>query len=148
MRRLKVCPDGSACMVWDYATLVCNLYNLGCRPRYASPKRCHSSETFRAQSPLNPFYIWSNMLLTGMHYSTVVSIPLLLPLLRPSSKCTRVKGNYNNNTIYDIIFHKANEFSFAPNHMFAGDGRKAQKYGHQKYYQFFWLLYWQSRVFV
>ena len=36
------------------------------------------SQTFRAQSPLNPFWIWCNMLLTGLHHSPVVSIPLLL----------------------------------------------------------------------
>ena len=78
------------------------------RPRDAGPKRCHNSQTSRAQSPLNPFYTWCNMLLTGLHNSLVVSIPLLLPsnssilsfFFPPPFPpllltCTRVRGNHN-----------------------------------------------------
>ena len=71
MRRLKGCPDGSAS--WDYAGHLCNLH------RDVNPKRCHHSQTSRAQSSPKPFYIWCNMLLTDLHYSPVVSIPLLIP---------------------------------------------------------------------
>ena len=56
-----------------------------------------------SKSPLNPFYTWYNMLLTGLHHSPVVSIPLLLqffhtplhlsPLL-PSLTCRRDSGNH------------------------------------------------------
>ena len=53
--------------------LLCNLY------RDAGPKRCQHSQTYRAQSPLNLFYTWCNMLLTRLHHSPVVSIPLFLP---------------------------------------------------------------------
>ena len=45
---------------------------------YSGPKCCHHSQTCRAQSALNPFHTWY-MLLTGLHRSSVVSIPLLLP---------------------------------------------------------------------
>ena len=38
----------------------------------------HNANTSRAQYPLNPFYTWCNMLLTGLHNSSVVSITLLL----------------------------------------------------------------------
>ena len=55
-----------------YAGLLCNLYNLSWRDRDAGPKRCH-------YSPLNSFYTWCSILLTGLHHSPVVSIPLLLP---------------------------------------------------------------------
>ena len=76
MRPLKWCPDASASTAWNYAGLLCNLY------RDAVPKRCqfcHHYKTSRAQSPLNPFYTWCNMLLTGARHSPIVSIPLLLP---------------------------------------------------------------------
>ena len=73
MRRLKECPDGSTSTTLNYAGLLGNLY------WNASPKRCHNSQTSRAQSPLNNFYTWCNMLLTGLPHSPVVSIPLILP---------------------------------------------------------------------
>ena len=71
MRGLKRCPDGSASTACDYASLLYNLY------RDAGPKHCHYSQTSRAKSPLNPFYTWCNMLLTGLHHSPVVSTLLL-----------------------------------------------------------------------
>ena len=40
------------------------------RDRDAGPKRCHYSQTFRAQSPHNPLYTWCNMLLTGFPFSS------------------------------------------------------------------------------
>ena len=90
LRRLKGCPDGSASTAWDYAGFLCKLH------RDAGPKRCHHSQTSRAQSPLNPFYTWCNILLTEFHYSPVVSIPLVLPsntsILLLSLTCTRVRG--------------------------------------------------------
>ena len=46
--------------------------------RDAGPKCCQHSQTSRAQSPLIPFYTWCNFFLTGLHYSPVVGIPLLL----------------------------------------------------------------------
>ena len=42
------------------------------------PKFCHYSQTTPAWSILNPFYTWCTMLLTGLHHSPVVNIPLLL----------------------------------------------------------------------
>ena len=91
MRRLKECSDGSASTGgYTQVTFLCNLY------RDAGPKRCHHSQTSRAQSPLNPFYTWCNILLTEFHYSPVVSIPLVLPsntsILLLSLTCTRVRG--------------------------------------------------------
>ena len=68
---LKGCLDGSLSTAWDYTSLQCNLY------RYAGPKRSC------AQSPRNHSYTWCNMLLTGLHHSPVVSIPLLLPSNSP-----------------------------------------------------------------
>ena len=59
MRSLKGCPDSSASTAWDYTGLLCNLY------RDSHPKHFHHSQTCRVQSPLNPFYTWCNMLLTG-----------------------------------------------------------------------------------
>ena len=61
---------------WNYAGHLYNPY------RDAGPKLCHHSQTSRAQSPLNPFYTWCNMLLTELPHSPVVSIPL--PLLSNS----------------------------------------------------------------
>ena len=101
MRRLNGCPDDIASTAWDYVCLLCNHY------RDAGPKRCHYSQTSRAQSPLNPLYTWSNMLLTGLHHSPVVSIPLLLPWnpcmlplhLPPLLfflRCTRVRENHHH----------------------------------------------------
>ena len=58
---------------------MCNLYSLGWKDRDASIKRCHYPQISRAQSPLNPFYTWCNMLLTLFYHSPIVSIPLLLP---------------------------------------------------------------------
>ena len=68
----------SASTAWDCAGLQCNPCNRSCRARYAGPKHCHYSQTSRSQSPLNPFCTWY-LLLTGLHHSSVVSIPLLLP---------------------------------------------------------------------
>ena len=73
LRRLKGYPDGSASTAWDFAGLLCNLY------RVASSKRCQHFETSRVESPLNPFYTWCNILLTGLHHFPIVSIPLLFP---------------------------------------------------------------------
>ena len=42
-------------------------------------KRCLHFQTYRAQSLLNPIFIWCDVLLNGSHHSSVVSIPLLLP---------------------------------------------------------------------
>ena len=96
MKLLKGCLDGSTSTAWDYAGLMCNLY------RDAGLKRCHHSQTCRAQYPFNPFYTWCNMLLTGLHHSPVVNIPLLLPsnssilpLHLPSLTCMRVRGNHH-----------------------------------------------------
>ena len=94
MRRLKGCTDGSA-------STPRNLY------QDAGPKRCQHSQNSRAQSPLNPFYTWCNILLTELHHSSVVSIPLLLPSnssifplqlppLFHSLMCTRVRGNHHH----------------------------------------------------
>ena len=47
--------------------------------RNAGPKRCHHSQTSRTQSPLNQFYTWFNLLLTGLHHSFEVRITLHLP---------------------------------------------------------------------
>ena len=87
------------------------------KPRDAgpNPKHCHYPQTSRAQSPLNPFYTWCNILLTGLHHSLIVSIPLLLPSnfsilplhlppLFPSFTCTtRVRGNHHHHQIVFII---------------------------------------------
>ena len=59
---------------------LCNLY------RNASPKRCCYSQTSRAQSSLNSFYIWCNILLTGLQHSPVVGIPLKLFCTPPYSR--------------------------------------------------------------
>ena len=79
MRQLKWCPDGSASTAWDYVTLP-PFSNLSC--------------------PI-PTQAILDMLLTELHHSPVVSIPLLLPLNSsilplhlPSLTCTRVGGNY------------------------------------------------------
>ena len=61
------------------AGLLCHLY------RNAGPKHCHHCQTSRDQSPVDPFYAWCNMLLTGMHHSPVVSILLLFPQILPYS---------------------------------------------------------------
>ena len=68
-----------------------------------------------AKSPLNHFYTWCNMLLTGLHHSTVVSIsplllsnysmlPLHLPPLLPSPTCTRINGNHHHHHAYKPIY--------------------------------------------
>ena len=100
MRRLKGCPDGSASTAWDIAGLLCNLYSLG---HLYDPKRCHHSQTSRAQYPLNLFYTWCNMLLTIFHHCSMVSFLFLLPsysfilpLPLPTLTCTRLMGNHNN----------------------------------------------------
>ena len=74
-------------------------------------KRCQHSQTSRAQSPLNLLYTWCNMLLTGLHQSPVVSIPLFLPsnssILPPSPSLPYVQqswGNHHHNHVIRI-FH-------------------------------------------
>ena len=81
MRRLKGCPDGNASTAWDYGGLLCNLY------RDAGPKRCHHSQTSRAQSPLNPFYTWYNMMLKArFHFAMPYFIFFMLYLSIYTSK--------------------------------------------------------------
>ena len=109
MRRLKRFPDGCASTAWDwdYTGFLCNLY------RYADPNHCHHSQSSRTQSPLNPFYTWCNMLLTGLYHSPLVSIPLLLSsnssilllhllFFLPSLTCTRVRGNHHHHPKFDM----------------------------------------------
>ena len=48
----------------NYAGFLWNLYSLGWRDQNAGPKRCYYSQASRAQSPLNAFCTWCNMLLT------------------------------------------------------------------------------------
>ena len=103
MSRLKGCPDVCVSIAWEYARLLWNLY------RDTGPKRCHNSQTSRAQFPLNYFYTWCNMLLTGSHHSPVVRIPLIIPStsfilplhlpLYSSLVCTRVRGNHHNHQV-------------------------------------------------
>ena len=91
MRRLKGCSDGSGSTAWDYAGLLCNLNSLDLRDHDAGPKCCHYSQTSRAQSPLNHFYSWYNMLLTQSHstppplkfFNTPLTSSLFFPSLRP-----------------------------------------------------------------
>ena len=99
MRRLEGCTDATATTAWNYAGLLCNLY------RDAGPKRCHLYQTSRAQSSLNPFYTWCDILPSGLHHLPVVSIPFLLlsyssilhlPPLSPFLTCTRVRGNHHH----------------------------------------------------
>ena len=103
MRWLKGCPVGNASTAWDYAGLLCHLY------RDAGANRCHYSQPSRAQFPFQPFYTWYNMLLTGLHQSPVISIPLHLPSnssifpfhfpsLILSITCTRVRGNHHHHS--------------------------------------------------
>jgi len=92
-----------------------NLYSIGWRDRDAGPKCCHYSQISHAQSPLNRFCTWCNMMLSGLyprkinnssvhlprlHRSPVVNIPLLPPLT-----CRRVRGNHHHIAIhiYDYI---------------------------------------------
>ena len=70
----------------------------------SAKKRCHHSQTSRAQSSLNPFQGWCNMLLTGLHHHPIVSIPFFLPsnssILSPllaSLTCTIGRGNHHHN---------------------------------------------------
>ena len=80
---------------WDYAILLYILY------RDAGPKRCYHSQTSRAQSPLNQFYTWCNMLLTGLHHSPVVSITFkFLHTPSPLLTCTRVRGSHITKSSY------------------------------------------------
>ena len=72
MRRLRECPDSSA-STEQRETIPVDLY------RDTGPKRCQHSQISRDQTPFNLFYTWCNMLLTGLHRSPVVSIPLFLP---------------------------------------------------------------------
>ena len=76
-------------------------------------KPCQHSQTSRAKSPLNPFYTWCKILLTGLHHSPVGSIPLLLPTnssifplhlppLLISLMCTRVRGSYHHH-VYNYL---------------------------------------------
>ena len=92
MSRLKECPDGRCPDLF----------------RDSGPKRCHHSQTSRTQSPLNPLYIWCNMMLTGLHHSSQPAFPSSSPQILSYSPftshlffshltCTRVRGNHNNN---------------------------------------------------
>ena len=67
LRRLRGCHNGSASTAWDYLGRghVTSLQFRLKRPQDAGSKRCHVSQTSCAQSPLNTFYTWCNMLLTG-----------------------------------------------------------------------------------
>jgi len=66
-------------------------------------KRCHYSQTSCALSPphSSPFLIWCDILLTGSHHSTAISILILFhlnssilpPRLLPT--CTIVRGNHH-----------------------------------------------------
>ena len=58
------------------------------RPQDAGPKRVHYSQTPRAQSPLNPFYTWCNMLLTGLHRSPISQHSSSSPHIFPYSLFT------------------------------------------------------------
>ena len=100
MRRMKRCPDGSAStsvgLHWSPVQPL-----PGCRPK--------TLPTFPNLSCPIPSQPLLQMLLTGLHHSTVVSIPLLLllpskssifplhfPPLLLSLMCTRVRSNYHH----------------------------------------------------
>ena len=70
MMRLKGCPDGSVSTAWDYAGLLCNLY------WDASEKTLPPFPNLSCPIPTQPLL---HMMLTGLHHSPVVNIPLLLP---------------------------------------------------------------------
>ena len=102
---------------WDYAGLLCNLYQDAGLKRYqdAGLKRYQHFHTSRAESPLNHSYTWCNMLLTGLHHSSVVSIPLLLPSISSifpfhlapllvSLMCTRVRDSYHHHLTKVVDF--------------------------------------------
>ena len=73
-------------------------------------KRCLYSQTSVAQSTLNHFFMWCEILLTRSHHSLLVSIPLILPTnssiltlhLLPHLllTCTRVMGNYHHHKLF------------------------------------------------
>ena len=73
MRRLKVCPDGSAFTAWDYALLLCYLYSIGWRDRYS--QYSWALPLFSSLSCPIP----TQPLLHIVQHVAVVSIPLLLP---------------------------------------------------------------------
>ena len=93
----KECANGSGSTVWDYTSLLCNIY------WDTGPKCCHHSQTSCVQYPFNPFtHTWCNMFLTGVHHPPVAGILLLLPsnssilpLHLPSIWCTRIRGNHH-----------------------------------------------------
>ena len=97
-------PDGSAHMAWDYASLQCNLLFIAKETAEVRSKRYHHSQISRQ----SPFDTWCNMLLTGLHYSPIVSTPFLLPSnssilplhLPPLLllTCTRVRGNHHHHS--------------------------------------------------
>ena len=79
----------------------------------------------------NPFYTWCNMLLTGLHHSLVVGIPLFLPSnssilplyflpLLSSLTFTRVGGDHNDITSNgsDFPFRKCIDLSSSLNGVF------------------------------
>ena len=98
MRRLKGCPDGSTSMTWDIPASWTDRdvgLVLGEKPPEKprppvtdGPNRCQYSQTSRTESPLNTFYTWYNVVLTGLHRSPVVSIPFYSPQTLPCSRFT------------------------------------------------------------
>ena len=97
-RRLKRRrPDGSRSTACDYASLLCILY------RDAGPKRCHHSQTSRAQSPLTPFTHVADWIVPfprSQYYSPPSFklspyLRLFLPSLPPSRTRTRFMGNHH-----------------------------------------------------
>ena len=64
--------------------LLCNLYSVtaGETARGLS-KRCHYSQTSRAKSLLDIFFIWRDILLTGSHHSPVVNTTSTSPQIPP-----------------------------------------------------------------
>ena len=99
--------------VYYYASLLCNLY------RNAGLKRCYYFQTSRAQSPFNSFYIWCNMLLTGLHHSPplpfkffhspFISFLCFPPLCAQESRAIiiiiayRIDNRHNGCTMYGYI---------------------------------------------
>ena len=67
MRRLKGLPDGSACTAWNYAGFLC-FYSLGWRDRGMPAENSVTVLKLLVPNPqLNPFFIWCDILLTGLH---------------------------------------------------------------------------------
>ena len=71
-KRLTGCPNGS---VLQRGTMPTLMYpRPGCRPKTLPP-----FSNLSCPIPIKHFYTWCNMLLTGLHRSPVVIIPLFLP---------------------------------------------------------------------